>query len=509
MGHRRNRFAPVKNRRCEERQLPEFPRLHCAASVNRRPVPRKTIAVLGGGSAGFTAAKVAFEHGAHVLFFMGDNADHASLCINAGCMPSKALFGPIDAMHKAKRHGWLEVRPKDDFLRQLVRWKDNEIAHFRAYRQKEIRELASDHFQIKRSNASFENAHEVTCEGERYRFDAAIIATGSVTQRLNLPGLDWSWDGVWTSDEILHNTEIPRSLVVVGAGAVGLEFSLRYARLGTAVTLLVRSQLLPEFPPQFGQRLADIYQEEGVRVLTGRKIGKVSRCLDGEFEIETEGAEEIPAIRAEKILMATGRQPALRPLRLERAGVESTAEGRLEVGDDMRLRGHNHLFAAGDVAGLRMVVHHAHIEAGIAAENACSDGHRVWTKRSNLEVIFSDPEFAFAGCVPAKAEADGLKLVSARGESRDVGKLHLIGDDHGFGEFWADRKNARLVSAGLLCDDAADLIHLPAYAIDHEHTIHQLADGEYYHPTRIELVSEIGDALCRKLGGDPFARADE
>jgi pyruvate/2-oxoglutarate dehydrogenase complex dihydrolipoamide dehydrogenase (E3) component len=189
--------------------------------------------------------------------------------------------------------------------------------------------------------------------------------------------------------------------------------------------------------------------------------------------------------------------------------VELSPEGRLEIGQDMRVKGKDHLFAAGDVAGLRMVVHHAHIEAGIAAENACGDGDRHWTKRSNIEVIFSDPEFAFAGCRPADAEKDGHQLISASAESKDIGKLHLAGDDFGFGEFWADRKTGRLLSAGLVCQDASNLIHLPAYAIDHEHTVYQLEDAEYYHPTKIEIIAEIGDAVCRKLGGHPFARAEE
>ena len=471
----------------------------------------KTIAVLGGGSAGFTAARVASEQGARVLFFMGDNADHASLCINAGCMPSKALFEPIDAMHHAKQHGWLEVRPKqpNEYLAQIVRWKDREIEKFRAYREEEIQELASGTFTIIRANASFVNDHEVVSEGKRHPFDAAIIATGSVTVLPRIDGLDPAWEGVWTSDEILHNTDVPKSLAVIGVGAIGLEFSLRYARLGSAVTLVSRSGILAEFPPQFGERIKSIYEQENIRVLTNRRVARITRDPAGAFVVETEGSESIDPIVAERILLATGRRPAVDHLGLEAAGVELNARGRLEIGDDMRVKGKQHIFAAGDVAGLRMVVHHAHIEAGIAAENGCRDGDRKWTKRSNIEVIFSDPEFAFAGCTPADAEKDGHELVSAAAESRDIGKLHLAGDDSGFGEFWADKRTARLISAGLLCNDASNLIHLPAYAIDHEHTIDQLEDAEFYHPTKIEIIAEIGDALCRKLGGRPFARAEE
>ncbi|MEP6822923.1 MAG: FAD-dependent oxidoreductase, partial [Chthoniobacterales bacterium] len=322
---------------------------------------RKTIAILGGGSAGFTAARIAHAHGARVLFFMGDNADHASLCVNAGCMPSKALFEPIDAMHHAKRHGWLTVEPHqpNEYLAQIVRWKDSEIAEFRAYRQKEIRELANDTFTIIRSNAAFVSEHEVVSEGERHTFDAAIIATGSTTIFPKIDGLERTWDGIWTSDEILHNTRIPKSLAVIGVGAVGLEFSLRYARLGSQVTLLSRSPILSDFPRQFGERLGSIYEREGIRVLLNRQISRITCRDSGEFVIESDGADAGTLV-VERILLATGRRPTLDNLGLEKAGVKLNGRGRLEVGDDMRVKSSKHLFAAGDVAGLRMVVHHAH-----------------------------------------------------------------------------------------------------------------------------------------------------
>lgn len=471
----------------------------------------RTIAIIGGGSAGLTAARNAYEAGANVLFFMGDNADRASLCINAGCMPSKAMFEPIDAMHHARRHGWLRVEPRqpDEYLAEIVRWKDREIARFRAYRQAEIRRLADDRFQIVRSNARFAGPNQLESQGRRYRFDAVIIASGSYATLPEIEGFDTSADGVWTNDEILANTRIPSSLTVVGAGAIGLEFSLRYARLGAEVTLISRSGVLPRYPAKFGERLAFIYERERIRVLTGREVVRMARDLAGFFEIGTEGADGYEPIMSEKVLFATGRRPAVTDLNLEAAGISLSAKGLLEIDEDMRVRGQEHIFAAGDVGGRRMVVHHAHIEGGIAAENAVNDGNRKWSRRSNIQIVFSDPEFAFAGLKPADAEKAGHKLVSASAESRDVGKLHLAGDDYGFGEFAADAKSGQLLCAGLLCDDASNLIHLPAYAIDHEHTIHQLEEAEYYHPTKIEIISEIGDALCRKLGGHPFARAGE
>src|SRR5438105_9113659 len=166
---------------------------------------QKTIAVIGGGSAGLTGARTACQLGAKVLFFMGNNAEHASLCIEAGCMPSKALFEPIDAMHHAKQHGWLKVEPNqpDQYLAQIVRWKNAEIAQFHAYRQEEIDALAGDNFRVIPADASFVNEHEVVSGSQRFHFDAAIIASGSVTKRPAISGLDPSWVCILTSDEIL------------------------------------------------------------------------------------------------------------------------------------------------------------------------------------------------------------------------------------------------------------------------------------------------------------------
>lgn len=471
---------------------------------------RKTIAVIGGGSAGFTAARTAARRGARVHLFMGEEADFASLCVNFGCMPSKAMFEPIDTMHHARRHGWLRVAPHqpDAYLAQIIAWKDREIARFRAFRQAAIAAKQADDFEVVRAAARFTGDHTIESRGRSYTFDAAIIATGSTPYFPPIEGLAELRDAVWTSRELLANTALPDSLVVIGAGAVGLEFAQRYARLGCAVTVIARSRFLSMYPQEFGDRLARIYENEGVQVLCQHLPRRIYRDGQGLFVVQAAGPRRTVPVVGERLLLATGREPALGSLNLPAAGIEG-AGGPLEVGEDMRVAGRPHIFAAGDVIGRRMVVHLAHIEAGIAAENAVQEGSRTWSRRANLEVVFSDPEFAFAGLSADDARAAGHNVATASRESRLVGKLRLAGDELGLGEMVADADTHVLLGTGLLCKSAGELIHLPAYLIEHQATAHSGAMSEFYHPTKSEIVGAMLDSLCARFGETPPRRADE
>jgi len=471
----------------------------------------KTIAVIGGGSAGFTAARTAARAGARVLFFMGDEADFASLCVNFGCMPSKALFEPIDAMFHAKRHGWLRVEPlrPEAYLSQVVAWKDREVGRFRAFRQSAIRAKDADAFRVVRAAARFVDAHTLEAGGERHGFDAAIIATGSSVHFPSIEGLADLRGDVWTSRELLANTVLPESLTVIGAGAIGLEFAQRYARLGTHVTVIARSRFLSAWPEKFGERLARAFEHEGIDVLRQHVPERIYRDAQGLFVVQAAGPERTIQVVGHRVLLATGRRPALASLSLGAAGIEVNEAGGLDVGEDMRVNGHDHIFAAGDVIGHRMVVHLAHIEGGIAADNAVNDGDAAWARRAHVHVVFTDPEFAFAGSSADEAKALGHSVVTASKDSRLVGKLHLAGDKFGFGEFVADADSHALLGAGLLCKSAGELIHLPAYLIEHQQTAHAGSMSEYYHPTKTGIVGSIIDSLCAALGQTPPRRSDE
>lgn len=425
-------------------------------------------------------------------------------------MPSKALFEPIDTIHRARR--WTGAGPPADpdaFLDRIVRWKDAEIARFRAFRHNAIARHAADGLEVVPHPARFVDSHTLEANGRRYEVDSIVLATGSDVIRPPIEGLGDVLEGLWTSEEILDNRRLPESLIVIGAGAIGLEFSLRYARLGCRVTVVSKGPVLPGFPREFGERMAEIYEREGVRMLPSRVVAGIRRDADGWFVCTVEGEAGVEPLVAERVLLAAGRRPNLDSLDLDAAGIATGERGAIEIGPDLRIAGCDHIFAAGDVGGRRMVVHHAHIEAGIAVENALDDGAREWSKKANLKVVFSDPEFAFAGVSAEEAQRGGTETAVARKESRLVGKLHLAGDDHGFGVLVADARAHTVVGAGLLCDDAANLIHLPAYLIEHGHTVHEASSGEYYHPTKIEIVTAMIDALCADLGGTPYDRAPE
>src|SRR5204862_748620 len=191
----------------------------------------------------------------------------------------------------------------------IVAWKNHETAAFRDHRQQEIRDHEADDFKVIRANARFVEAHKIQANNERYAIDEVILATGSVNSIPDLGAEHIGSDGIWTSNEILDNTVLPASLTIIGAGAVSMEFSLRFARLGCAVTVVSRSAVLSRFPRKFGERLSAIYEREGIRILTGREFVSAKRDRDGLYAIGVEGPSGFETLTSERLLLATGRQP--------------------------------------------------------------------------------------------------------------------------------------------------------------------------------------------------------
>lgn len=332
------------------------------------------LVILGSGSTAFSAALAAQELGKTAV--MTENRTIGGTCVNRGCLPSKNLIEAAKLVHDARNPRYPGLTPcevKVDFS-ELVAQKDEVI---RTYREKKYDSLVGGQFGIEDGDVRFLDARTVEVGGKRLTGRAFLVATGSRPVVPDIPGLD----GVphLTSDLLTHGeamelTELPTSLLVVGGGYVALELGQMFARFGTRVTIVERNaQLLARgYEPQVGRAIGTVFAEEGIEVLTRATVGGVRPDTDGvvaTVRVGDAGRE----VRAERLLVATGRRPNTDGIGLEAAGIAVNERGEVAVDEHLRT-GLAHAFAAGDVIGTQhgsqMATPVGARQGGTAARNA-------------------------------------------------------------------------------------------------------------------------------------------
>ena len=362
------------------------------------------LAVIGAGSAGFSAAIAAAGQGAKVALI--GHGTIGGTCGNIGCVPSKTLIRAAETLHQAKtanRFRGIEAHAK------VADWSvvlSEKKALVEGLRQAKYVDLLPAYNSV----AYLEGRAQlvdggVFVNGTLAKAGKVIIATGSAP---SLPPIDGLADVPYlTSTTALELDHLPVSMIVVGGGVIGCELGQMFARMGTKVTLLCRSRLLPNGEPEISDALASYLRAEGVNVVCGavyksiRKDGTI--CLG-----YVQGGQHHDLI-AEKILVATGRQPNTSGIGLEKLGVELLPNGGIKVDDRMRTT-RKGVYAAGDVTGRDMFVYMAAYGAKIAAENALNGDSRRYDNTAIPEVVFTDPQVATVGLTEAAAKAEGIPV---------------------------------------------------------------------------------------------------
>ncbi|HMO64446.1 MAG TPA: NAD(P)/FAD-dependent oxidoreductase, partial [Verrucomicrobiota bacterium] len=300
-------------------------------------------AVIGGGSAGYAAARTLAAGGRRVAVIEGAE-EAGGLCILRGCMPTKALLWAAEVKHLAGKSATWGLRPEPlpfHFPAVMAR-KDALIADFAGHRRGQ---LADGRFEFLRSPARFLDPHTlVLADGRTLRAGHFVIATGSVGAEPPLPALREA--GCLTSDDCVRLETLPRSLVILGGGAIACEFAQFFARFGVAVTLVQRSpRLLRGFDADAARVVETVFRREGLRVFTGTRLLDARRTSAGRAVLfEHEG--RVQTVEAEAILHALGRTPNTRPLNLAAAGVAT--DGDRIVTDAAQRTSAPHIYAAGD-----------------------------------------------------------------------------------------------------------------------------------------------------------------
>ncbi len=434
------------------------------------------LAVIGGGSAGFAAAIRGAELGARVAMVEGGTL--GGTCVNVGCIPSKTLIRAAEAHYRRTHHPFRGVPSTDG----PVDWtsirdqKDELVTRMRGAKYWDV--LRSyENIRLFEHRAAIASAHAVSLD-DRTQLAAGkiVIATGASPWAAPIPGL--SQVEYLDSTSAMALQRLPRSMIVIGGSAVGLELAQMFARLGVQVTVLeALPRILPAEDPDIGEILRRYLEEEGMEILPGAHIERVE--FQGAYRATVSVDGERRAVQGERLLVATGRRANTRGLGLEKVGVELGKKGEIKV--DAHLRTANpDIYAAGDVIGDPMFVYVAAYAGALAVENALGGNRQRYDLTALPKVTFTDPAAASVGLTEAGAREQGIEPLVARLSLEHVPRSLAARETRGFIKLVADRKSRRIVGAHILASEAGEMIIEPALAIKHGLRIEDITAA--FHP---------------------------
>lgn len=455
------------------------------------------LAIIGGGSAGYAAARTAAAEKMRVAVIEG-GPQLGGLCILRGCMPTKTLLYPAQVRHLAKKADTWGLKidaPGFDFAKVMAR-KDKLIREFASYRESQ---LTDGRFDLIRATASFKDPHTLQLSNDdTLTAEHFLISTGSVVAPPPLPDLNSI--GYLTSDTALALTSPPRSLIVLGGGPIALEFAQFFARFETRVSLIQRGRhVLSSFDADAAREVENALQREGIEIFTDTKITGAKQTRNGK-QVDFLHAGEPKTVQAGEILFALGRSPNTANLGLDQAGVE-TEQGRILTDEGMRTST-PHIFAAGDCTGPHEIVHIAIQQGEIAAENMVNP-HSTATinHRLLISVVFTDPQAATVGLTEKAAADQGLPVKVATHPFNDHGKSMIMDVQDGFVKLIAHAATGEIVGGGCVGPEGGELIHEVVVAMSQRMTVHDFARVPHYHPTLAEIWTYPAEALADVIPG--------
>jgi pyruvate/2-oxoglutarate dehydrogenase complex dihydrolipoamide dehydrogenase (E3) component len=453
------------------------------------------VIVIGGGSAGYAAARTARDAGADVAIV--DHGPLGGLCILRGCMPSKAILRSAEVaalLRRAKEFGLSSVSTRVD-LSAIVDRKDRLVREFADYR---IQQLRDPSLTLYESQAVFRSPHEIVVGDTILSSGSFILATGSRPDEVPIPGLAQA--GYFTSDTILDLRTQPDSLIVLGGGSVALELGQFFARLGTRVTILQRGRtLLSEMDEDVGRALEAALIDEGIEVVTGVQLLRVT-CDERKKTVWAMKDGRERSYAGEDILQALGRRPNIEGLHLDLAEV-TVDSGRIVVDGAMRTS-QPHIYAVGDVNDVTPIVHLAIQQGEIAAYNVTHPDRpaKELDHRLDAEVVFTDPQVAVVGLNDAACHAGKIPFLTASYPFADHGKALCLGASHGFVKLFCAPTTGELFGAQIVGPEAGELIHELIAVMYYHGTAADLLRMPHYHPTLAEIVTYPAESIVEQLG---------
>jgi mercuric reductase len=440
------------------------------------------LAVIGAGSAGFSAAITAAEAGARVALI--GHGKIGGTCVNFGCVPSKALIRAVETLHQAGTASRFEgISAKATMTNWAATMAQKQALVDELQGAKYIDVLGRyDTVAYIKGCAAFDDDGNLTVDGLPFNAAKVILATGSRPQMPAISGIDTV--EALDSTSALELTELPTTMMVIGAGYIGVELAQMFARAGVAVTLVSRRGVLPEAEPEVSEALEGYLADEGVTLVRVKSYDRIEQTPDG-LHLYAKLAEGDTQLTAERLVVATGRVTNIDRLNLSAAGIAVGIHGGIEVDKQMRTSNPS-VWAAGDVTGRDQFVYMAAYGAKLAANNAVEGAGRTYDNSTMAWVVFSDPQVAGVGLSEDQALAAGHEVVTSVLPLSAVPRALAARDTRGLIKLVAERDSKRLLGAQILAPEGADSIQTAAMALKAGLTYEELADTIMPYLTTVE-----------------------
>jgi dihydrolipoamide dehydrogenase len=436
--------------------------------------------IIGAGPGGYETALAAAKRGVEVVLV--EAGPVGGTCLNEGCIPTKSFCKNaqlLEQLREAEAFGVSELAYNFDFKAVTAR-KNAVVEQLRGG----VESLLSHKLiTLVRGRASFKDPHTVVVGDEEYSADYIIIATGSVSASLPVPGADL--EGILTSKEILDIEELPKKLCVIGGGVIGLEFASIFNSFSCEVTVLEYcKEILPRFDTDLAKRLKQCLGKKGIDINTQSQVLSISKEGD-QYKVTflRKGKEE--SVVADKVLMAVGRKANVDSLNLAEAGVEFGPRG--VVVNEVMQTSQPHIYAVGDINGKMMLAHAAIFQGLVALDHMMGVDNDI-----DLSVmpaaVFTSPEAASVGKTEDECKEAGLKVKCLKSFFRANGKAVTMGETEGFCKVIVEEGTGLLLGCHLFGPHSSDIVQEVCALISRKSTLKQLQDIIHTHPTLTEVI---------------------
>jgi dihydrolipoamide dehydrogenase len=458
---------------------------------------KSDIVIVGGGPGGYVAAIHAAKLGKQVTLI--EQAQLGGVCLHRGCIPSKALISAAQLYTRMKTADVMGIHAENIELRfpDMQKWKNLIVEQLHSG----IGSLMKNHrIQVVEGKARFSSPSEVVVTNsvgsKVYPFQDCIIATGS--RPASLPHIPLDGEYVLSSTEALSLQEIPKRLVVIGAGYIGVELGTAYRKLGSHVTMIEAGEaILPGIDPAISTIIHRKLTQLQVEVFTKSKVVKTEvnhHEVHLEFEMSTKTGVETKKLTVDRVLVAVGRAPNTEALNLQHVGVQLDQRGFILVNKKLQTSV-QHIYAIGDVAGEPLLAHKASYQGKIAAEVIAGDLSAEMDYMTMPFVIFSDPEVAMVGYTADQAKKLGYEIEIGKYPFQANGRALTLNEKEGFVQIISDKVKATILGVQMVGPEVSDLIAESGLAIEMGANLTDLANTIHAHPTLSEIIMDAASSI--------------